>query len=166
MALSSELRTALERGRSRPRSFTRNGISRNGSRALLQERNDTVPADDPDDSIDPDDSGPRLSVTFNEQPVAEIYALPVAQTEQTPGRDPHTLEQSSAPQSPPGATATAAGTPAMPGLLDPVVLRTMPPQVAAFMLYEPRDPPPWRYRETGAEREFRERCESDGAWCG
>ena len=49
---------------------------------LLQEHNDTVPADDPDDSAS------RLSVTFNEQPVAEIHALPVAQTEQTPGRDP------------------------------------------------------------------------------
>jgi hypothetical protein len=30
---------------------------------------------DPDDVIDPDDSGPRLSVTLKE-PVAEIYALP------------------------------------------------------------------------------------------
>ena len=35
---------------------------------------------DSDDRVDPDDSGPRLSVTFNEQPAAEIYALPVAQT--------------------------------------------------------------------------------------
>jgi hypothetical protein len=54
----------------------------------------------------------------------------------------------------------------MPDLLDPVVLRTMPPRVAAFMLYEPREPPPWRRQETGAEREFREQCESDGACCG
>jgi hypothetical protein len=54
----------------------------------------------------------------------------------------------------------------MPDLLDPVALRTMPPRVAAFMLYEPRDPPPWRYQETAAERELREQCESDGAWCG
>ena len=60
----------------------------------------------------------------------------------------------------------AAGTPAMLDLLDPVVLSTMPPRVAAFMLYEPRDSPPWRRRETGAEQEFREQCESDGAWCG
>jgi hypothetical protein len=38
--------------------------------------------------------------------------------------------------------------PDKPDLLDSVVLRTMPPQVAAFMLYEPREPPPWR-RHTG-----------------
>jgi hypothetical protein len=36
---------------------------------------------------DPDDSGPRLSVTLKE-PVAEVYALPVAQAEQTSGRYP------------------------------------------------------------------------------
>jgi hypothetical protein len=40
-----------------------------------------VPGDDtfqdPDDVIDPDDRGPRLSVTL-EQPVGEIYALPAA----------------------------------------------------------------------------------------
>jgi hypothetical protein len=28
----------------------------------------------------------------------------------------------------------------MPHFLDPVVVRTMPPRVAAFMLYEPPDP--------------------------
>ena len=114
---------------------------------------------DPDDVIGPDDSGPRLSVTFNEQPVAEIYALFVAQTEQTPGRDPHTLEQSSAPQSLPGATAATVGAPPPPDLLDPVVLRTMPPRVAAFMLYEPREPQRWR---TSSPRDGMD----DGAWCG
>src|SRR5262245_16367242 len=63
----------------RPWSAIRSANSRNGSKApLLHEHNDAVPADDPDDVIDPDDSGPRLLVTFNEQPVAEIYALPVA----------------------------------------------------------------------------------------
>ena len=107
----------------------------------------------------------KLSVILRE---SEIYALPAtrAEAEQTSGRCPDTGDGSKAPQSPPRATAAAAGTPAMPDLLDPVALRTMPPQVAAFMLYEPRELPPWRYRETGAEREFRERCESDGAWCG
>jgi len=54
----------------------------------------------------------------------------------------------------------------MPDLLDPAVLRTMPPRVAAFMLYEPHEPPPWCYQETGAEREAREQLESGGAWCG
>ena len=165
MALSSELREALARSRRRPRLPNRCVDLENGAIApLLEEHN--VPAEDPDDSIDPDDAGPRLSVTSNEQPVAKIYALPVAQTGQTSGRDPHTLELSSAPQSPPRATAAAAGAPVRPDLLDPVVLRTMPPQVAAFMLYEPPEPPPWRRQESDGEREFREQCESDGAWCG
>ena len=116
---------------------------------------------------DPDDSGPRLSVTLKQSPNGETYALPEPlEAEQTSGRCPYTLEQSSAPQSPPRAPAAATGTPAMPDLLDPAVLRTMPPRVAAFMLYESRDPPPWRYCETGAEREWREQCESDGAWTG
>ena len=77
---------------------------------------------DPDDRIDPDDSGPRLSVTLKE-PVGEISALPEPlEAEQTSGRGP----------------------PAKPDLLDPVVLRTMPPRVAAFMLYKPPEPPPCR----------------------
>jgi hypothetical protein len=101
-----------------------------------------VPTDDPDDSIEPDDSGPRLSVTLKQLPNGETYALPEPlEAEQTSGRCPYTLEQSSAPQSPPRAPAAAASTPAMPDLLDPVALRTMPPRVAAFMLYEPREPP-------------------------
>ena len=124
-----------------------------------------MPVDDPDDSIDPDDCGPRLSVTLKE-PVGETYALPAAQTEQTSGRDPHTLEQSSAPQSPPRATAATVGAPPMPDLLDPVVLRTMPPQVAAFMLYEPREPPPWRQQESAGERAHREALEDLGGWIG
>ena len=117
----------------RPRSPSPSANSHHGGRAaLLQQHNDTVPADDPDDSIDPDDSGPRLSVTFNEQPVAEIYALMAAQAEQTSGRS-DAGEQSSTPQSPPRATAGAAGASTPPDLLDPMVLRTMPPRVAAFM---------------------------------
>ena len=51
-------------------------------------------------------------------------------------------------------------------LLDPVVLRTMPAKVAAFMLYEPPDPPPWRYREMLSERSHREIIEDCGAWVG
>jgi hypothetical protein len=73
-----------------------------------------VPGDDtfqdPDDVIDPDDSGPRLSVTLTET-VDEIYALPAAQTEQTRGCHPDTGDQSKGPQS-------AAGTPTPYDLLD------------------------------------------------
>ena len=78
----------------------------------------TVLADDADDVIDPDDSGPRLVVTLKQSPNGETYALPAAQPEQTSGRDPHTLEQSSAPQPPPRAAAQAAGSPPTPDLLD------------------------------------------------
>jgi len=53
-----------------------------------------------------------------------------------------------------------------PDLIDPVVLRTMPPQVAAFMLYEPREPPPWRRQESEGERRHREQLEDSGAWVG
>ena len=121
---------------------------------------------DPDDRVDPDERGPRLSVTFNEQLVAEIYALPVAQTEQTPGRDPHTLEHSSAPQSSPGATIATVGAPPVPDLLDPSVLLSMPPRVAAFMLYEAPEPPSLRRQETLAQREHREMIEDCGSWVG
>src|SRR5262245_36086807 len=127
-----------------------------GLRARTSEEEDR---NDPDDRIDPGDSGPRLSVTLKQSPNGEIYALPAAQVEQTSGRCPHITDQSRGPQS-------AAGAPAPPDLLDPSVLRTMPPRVAAFMLYEPHEPPPWRYQETGAEREAREQLESGGAWCG
>jgi hypothetical protein len=115
--------------------------------------------------VDPDDAGPRLSVTLKESSVDEIYALPAAQAEQITGRDPSTTDQSKAPQLPPKATARAAGIPAPPDLLDPAVLRTMPPRVATFMLYEPPDRP-WRYSETAGEREQRESMEADGSWCG
>jgi hypothetical protein len=120
-------------------------------------RDDTF--QDPDDRVDPDDSGPRLSVTLKESPNSEIYALPAAQAEQTGGRCSDTGDGSKAPQSRLGAPAATAGAPAMPDLLDPVVLRTMPPQVGAFMLYEPREPPRWRtnWPPEGMD---------DGAWCG
>ena len=45
-------------------------------------------------------------------------------------------------------------------------LPSMPPQVAAFLLYVPRDPPPWRYQESEVERAQREMLESEGAWTG
>jgi len=128
-----------------------------------EDRDDTF--QDPDDVIDPDDSGPRLSVTLKEFPNGEIYALPAAQTEQTTWARPHTLKQSIAPQSPPGAAAQTAGTPAPPDLLDAVVLRTMPPQVAAFMLYESPEPP-WRRQETLAQRAYRGMTEDCGLWVG
>jgi len=114
--------------------------------------------DDAEDRIDPDDSGPRPSVTLKE-PFAEIYALPAAQAEQTSGRCSDTSDQSKAPQSSLGASAATAGTPAPPDLLDPAVLRTMPPKGAAFMLYEPPDPPSWRRQETPSQREHRVQLE-------
>ena len=109
--------------------------------------NDTF--QNPDDRVDPDERGPRLSVTLKESPNSEIYALPAAQAEQTGGRCPNTPEGSNAPQPPLQAPAAMAGTPARPDLLDPVVLRTMPPQVAAFMLHEPHEAPPWRAETLG-----------------
>jgi len=127
-----------------------------------------MPADDPDDVIDPDDSGPRRSVTLKESPVDEIYPVaagPAAQTEQTSGRSPHTTDQSKAPQLPSIATVEVAGTPAPPDLLDPAVLRAMPPKVAAFMLYEPPAPAPWR-AETAGQREERQAFEELGGWAG
>jgi hypothetical protein len=102
---------------------------------------------------------------LKESPNSEIYGLPTAQAEQTCGRHPDTGNQSGAPQSPPREAAQAAGTPALPDLLDPVVLRTMPPKVAAFMLYEPREPPPWRV-ETVGQRQEREVIEEIGGWAG
>jgi hypothetical protein len=138
-----------------------NGNSRAINPAV--DRHDTVPTEDPDDSIDPDDSGPRLVVTLKQSPDGETYALRAAQAEQTGGQCSDTGDQSKAPRRVPAATA---GAPARPDLLDPVVLRTMPPKVAAFMLYEPREPPPWRRQESEGERAFREQCESDGTWCG
>ena len=151
----------------RPRLTNGSANHRNSSKAaLLREHNDTAPTEDPDDSIDPDDSAPRLSVTLKE-PVDGICALPEPlKAEQRSGRHPYTGDQSKAPQSPPGAPAAAAGTPAMPDLLDPVVLRTMPPRVAAFMLYEPREPPPWRRQESLGQRLHREMIEDCGAWVG
>jgi hypothetical protein len=151
----------------RPRLTNGSANHRNGSRAaLLREHNDTAPTEDPDDSMDPNNSGPRLSVTLKE-PVGETYALPEPlEAEQTSGRHPDTGDQSGAPQSPPREAAQAAGTPARPDLLDPVVLRTMPPQVAAFMLYEPPRLPSWRPQETTGQRKEREFFEELGGWCG
>jgi hypothetical protein len=124
---------------------------------------------DGDDTFqDPDDSGPRLSVTLKESSVDEIYpaaAGQAAQTEQTNGSHPHTTDQSKAVQSPPIAPAETAGAPAPPDLLDPVVLRTMPPRVAAFMLYEPPEPPPWRAETLGGEQEH-DSLEELGGWTG
>jgi hypothetical protein len=101
-----------------------------------------------------------------ESSVDETYALPTAQAEQITGRYPSTTDQSKTPQLPPKATAGVAGIPVPPDLLDPAVLRTMPARVAAFMMYEPPDPPPWRYSETAGEHQWREDREADGLWCG
>jgi hypothetical protein len=113
--------------------------------------------DDPDDVIESDDSGPRLSVTLKESSVAEIYTLKAAQAEQTSGRYPDTTDQSKAPGSPPIATAKKASTLAPPDLLDPAVLGTMPAKV----MYEPPQVPRWR-AETAGQREEREFFESSG----
>ena len=75
MSLSTELPEALARSHRGQRLRGRSVNQEGGTRApLLREHNDTVPTDDPDDSIDPDDSGPRLSVTLQE-PVGETYAF-------------------------------------------------------------------------------------------
>src|SRR5262249_2617613 len=132
LTLTTTERTAMFRAESldllarrRPRLRDRTVNQEGGARApLLRE---PMPAEDPDDSIDPDDSGPRLSVTLKEARVGETCVLPAAQAEETSGRCPDTGEGSKGPQS-------AAGAPAPPDLLDPAVLRTMPPRVAAFML--------------------------------
>jgi hypothetical protein len=138
----------------------------NGARHEEPESDGASAGNDSDDVIDPDDSGPRLSVTLKESSVDEIYALKAAQAEQTSGCCPDTGDQSKASKLPPKATAGVAGIPAPPALLDPAALRTMPPRVAAFMLYEPPDPPPWRYSETVGEQQWREDREADGSWCG
>jgi hypothetical protein len=54
----------------------------------------------------------------------------------------------------------------MPDLLDPVVLLSMPPRVAAFMLYEPPHSLPWRRQETLEERAHRIQLEDCGSWVG
>ena len=57
--------------RRRPRFPNRSANSQNGCRAPLL--HDAEPADDPDDVIDLDDLGPRLSVILKESPVDDIY---------------------------------------------------------------------------------------------
>ena len=90
MPLSTELHEALARARRRPQLRDRSVNQMDGARTpLLQEPNDSVLAEDPDDVIDPDDSGPRLSVTLKEYSVDEIFALKAAQAEQTRGPSPY-----------------------------------------------------------------------------
>jgi hypothetical protein len=87
MRLSNELQEALARSRRRPRSGTE--VLRTASERLCSGSKMTLcRADDPDDSIDSDDAGPRLSVTLKESPNSEIYASPAVQAEQTGGRHP------------------------------------------------------------------------------
>jgi hypothetical protein len=120
--------------------------------------NPITQGDDPDVLVHPNDSGPRLLIALKESSVDEIYTLPAAQAEQITGRNHHTTNQSKAPKSSPIATAAAVA-PAPPDLLDPLVLRTMPPQVAAFMLYEPPEPLRW---QTSRPPEAMD----EGSWCG
>jgi len=162
MPLSNELRDALARGRRRPRPPDRNDGPVDTDH---QDNGNLCATDAATDQTMPDDSGPRLSVTLKQSAVDEIYALPAAQAEQITGRDPSTTDQSKAPQLPPKARARAAGIPALPDLLDPAVLRTMPAKVAAFMIYESPERPPWR-AETPAQRAHREAIEGCGSWVG
>jgi hypothetical protein len=55
-----------------------------------KDRDDTF--QDPDDRVDPDDSGPRLSVTLKQSLNDETYALPATQTELTWVRSPYSGE--------------------------------------------------------------------------
>ena len=89
-------------------------------------------------------------------------AMPIDKADHS--RKPKSVPPGIAPRRPHCGSETA-GTPASPDLLDPAVLRTMPPRVAAFMLYEPREPPPWR-EEAAGQRETREELEELGGWCG
>jgi hypothetical protein len=67
----------------------------NGGSSLSPAKGSAITqGDDPDVVVDPDDSGPRLSVTLKESPVDEIYPVaagPAAQTEQTSRRCPPIL---------------------------------------------------------------------------
>jgi hypothetical protein len=119
----------------------------------------TIHSRTPDDVIDPDDSGPRLSITLKESSVDEIYALQAAQAEQTSGCYPDTTDQLKASQ-------LLTSTPAPPDLLDSAVLRTMPVKVAAFMMYEPPSLSSWSPQETAGQRQERELFEELGGWCG
>lgn len=162
---------ARKRLRSREQAQDQSAVARlpDSATLLLTDRLDSKrdrhnPNDDPDDVIDPDnredpdDEGPRLSVTVKEAARDEIYASPAAQTE-IPERCPYPPEQSNALREPPVASTAAVGAPAPPDLLDPAVLRTMPPKIAAFMLSQQRDLPRWRSSlpPDGFD---------DGAWCG
>ena len=155
-AESLELLTR-RRSRSPSREVNTDQEDNGNSRAIdpASDRHDTVPADDPDNVDDPDDCGPRLSVTLKDDAVGVVTNI----RNGVPGHDREL------PPPPVGVTAATAGAPAQPDLIDPVVLRTMPPQVAAFMLYEPRDPPPWREGAAG-QRETREELEELGGWTG
>jgi hypothetical protein len=51
-----------------------------------------------------------------------------------------------------------------PGLLK--ALLEMPPKVAGFLLHQPKDPPPWVYLESEAERSQRQALEALGGWTG
>jgi hypothetical protein len=50
--------------------------------------NPKTQGDDPDVAVDPNDSGPRLSVTLKESSPLEMYVLPAAKAEQITGRYP------------------------------------------------------------------------------
>jgi hypothetical protein len=226
---------ALARSR-RPRVRDRSVDSHNGATEhSLQQHNDTVPADDPDDRVDPDDCGPRLSVTLKEQQTVEkIYILPalpppspdwshllcgrphesastlsarmallavgcrlsihpsldalceaarchtagmvrrllvqiygergLAIAYQLAGREQPLKTAAKTNVLPKGDAAPLSCDAIEPGLASAIM--QAPTRVQRWMLAPPYDPPRWRYRETGAEREAREQCESDGAWCG
>jgi hypothetical protein len=51
-----------------------------------------------------------------------------------------------------------------PGLLN--ALPTMPAKVAGFLRHQTRDPPPWVYQESAAEKAEREFLQGEGCWTG
>src|SRR5262249_356798 len=130
--------------------------ARHDEKGRLEVERVQVQSEDPDDDPEPAIACPALSGRVADQNVEKISPLPADQAEQTSGCWPDTGDGSKGLQS-------TAGTPSPPDLLNPVVLHTMPPKVAAFMLHEPREPPPWRRQETLEERAHRVQLEDCGS---
>ena len=77
-------------------------------------------------------------------------------------------KRSAASTSGPGIKADGLRLPS-PYQLDPGLvkaIREAPPEVAAFLLHVPKDPPAWRYAESEGERAQREFFEAQGGWIG
>ena len=102
-----------------------------------------------------------MQTVFNERLLAGLRARTSQESAVQVG------ESSPSPLDPAEAPVPLVDTPVTvcdPDICDPEVLHTMPPKVAAFMLYEP-SVPAWR-AETAGQRAERERASADGAWAG